>query len=88
MKLLTRYLSLSSVNSNRLEDCSMVPNLNDLHVGICRDQPRIIRTVGLGMQKAVDECQRQFQRDRWNCPTMSDDATKTVFGRVLDRGKT
>lgn len=81
-----RYLSLNSVNKNGVINCKLVSNLNKHHLEICQTQPQVIRTVGLGMQIAIDECQRQFRRDRWNCPTMDNSITKSVFGNILDKG--
>eukprot|EP00795_Rhopilema_esculentum_P000019 gene19-9616_t len=67
-------------------DCNSVSNLNSYHLQLCRSRPRVIRIVGLGMQIAVDECQRQFRRERWNCPLLTNEKSRNVFGRVLDRG--
>eukprot|EP00794_Sanderia_malayensis_P006754 gene6754-7513_t len=67
-------------------DCTTIPDLNVIHTKICLNKPQAVKSIGLGVQIAVDECQRQFRKERWNCPTVSDDTEKNVFGQVLDIG--
>ena len=84
--LLSRYLSLSSVNKQGTIDCHSISNINQEHKRICKNQPEVMRTVGRGIKVAIDECQRQFFRERWNCPVMESSSPHSVFGPTLDRG--
>lgn len=80
------YLSLSSVNKQGTIDCHSISNINQEHKRICKNQPEVMRTVGRGIKVAIDECQRQFFRERWNCPVMESSSPHSVFGPTLDRG--
>ena len=75
------------MNTNGPIDCNIASDLNKHHIKICESRPQVIRTVGLGIHFAINECQRQFKRERWNCPTDDDGVSKSVFGQVLDLGK-
>jgi len=50
----------------------------------CQLYPDHMASVGRGAQTAIAECQWQFRHRRWNCSTVDDNS---VFGRVIDRGR-
>ena len=40
-----------------------------------------------GARMAIEECQAQFSRRRWNCPTVDNSHGGSIFGNILKKGK-
>ncbi|XP_072038759.1 protein Wnt-2b-A-like [Amphiura filiformis] len=70
---------LSAVGTRIL--CDNIPGLVGRQRQLCRTYPDVMVSIGRGVRIGVDECQYQFQNNRWNCSTLDRDST--VFGKVM-----
>ncbi len=59
--------------------CSLVPGLSRRQRKQCSLHPDAMEAVVRGVSLAIDECQRQFAHDRWNCSAVQN----AGFGRIL-----
>lgn len=66
--------------------CFSTPQLNTKQREICRKHPTLMTSVAKGAKGAVEECQMQFERRRWNCSAVPESGT--LFDSILKRGKT
>ena len=71
-------------NQANLTKCSTVPGLVLQQVLVCQAKPHVIPSVSEGARLGIRECQRQFDRERWNCTASK---IPSVFGEVLDVGE-
>ncbi|XP_077984124.1 protein Wnt-16-like [Glandiceps talaboti] len=63
--------------------CNVVTGLVNEQKDVCKTKPRTITSVSDGVRLGIEECQRQFERERWNCSTTPDE---NVFGKILLEG--
>ncbi|KAL2093947.1 hypothetical protein ACEWY4_011259 [Coilia grayii] len=63
--------------------CDNIPGLVSKQRQLCRQHPKIMQAIGIGLKEWIGECQHQFQNHRWNCNTMARD--HNVFGKLLHR---
>lgn len=63
--------------------CNNIVGLVGTQRQMCRDNPKVMTSIGKGAKLGVDECQQQFKLDRWNCSTIDHDSS--VFGKVMRR---
>lgn len=54
---------------------------------LIRENPGAMQAVDTGLKLAIRECQHQFKDRRWNCPTSDFMTGKSVFGKIVLRGK-
>lgn len=54
---------------------------------LLRDNPGALVAVAKGARAAVHECQHQFRNRRWNCSTEVFARRKTLFGKIVTKGK-
>lgn len=66
--------------------CFSTPQLNTKQREMCRKHPTLMTSVAKGAKDAVEECQIQFERRRWNCSAVPESGT--LFKPILKRGKT
>ncbi|GFO44421.1 hypothetical protein PoB_007092600 [Plakobranchus ocellatus] len=64
--------------------CDTIPGLVGRQRRLCRMHPEIMLPLGEGARMGVEECQHHFRNHRWNCSTVSRDAS--LFGRVMLKG--
>lgn len=65
--------------------CDNIPGLVSKQRQLCRQHPKIMQAIGVGVKEWLGECQHQFQNHRWNCNTLARD--HNVFGKLLHRSK-
>lgn len=63
--------------------CAKMPGLVGKQLQVCEGHPNAMYAVSEGAKRAIQECQKQFKSERWNCTTEGD---KSVFGHTLQRG--
>ena len=63
--------------------CAKMPGLVGKQLQVCEGHPNAMYAVSEGAKRAIQECQKQFKNERWNCTTEGD---KSVFGHTLQRG--
>jgi len=82
-----RWLAIATLGSvnhiEKEESCDNLQGLVKRQVKICRRNVEVMDAVKAGANKAIGECQFQFQNRRWNCSTVD---AKSVFGNVLNQG--
>ena len=61
-----------------------IAGLDKLQRQLCRENPNVMVSIGKGAKLGVEECQKQFKDQRWNCTTMERDVS--VFGKVMKKG--
>ena len=66
--------------------CNNIAGLVHYQRQLCRENPDVMVSIGKGAKLGVEECQRQFRDQRWNCSTVPRDVS--VFGKVMRKGKT
>lgn len=49
--------------------------------------PGTIVAVAKGARMAIHECQFQFRNRRWNCPTLDDSNSGSIFGDIPKGGQ-
>ena len=64
--------------------CFTTPQLNSKQRELCRKHPTLMASVAKGAKEAVEECQIQFERRRWNCSSVPESGT--LFDPILKRG--
>ncbi|XP_070558830.1 protein Wnt-16-like [Ptychodera flava] len=83
------WLGVASVatisNPTEPEDrvCNDVPGLVNEQKDVCKSKPQTISSVSEGARLGIKECQKQFERERWNCSTTEEE---NVFGKIMDEG--
>lgn len=77
-------VSKSDSVSLQSDDCDRLSGLNRRQKRICRNTTETMDAVREGAIMAIDECQHQFQSNRWNCPVAND--STNVFGRIANSG--
>lgn len=65
-------------------ECEKFVGLTSRQRRICRRDVDNISAVRQGALLAIDECQYQFQRRRWNCSVVD---PINVFGKVVATGE-
>ncbi|XP_029195179.1 protein Wnt-2b-A-like [Acropora millepora] len=60
--------------------CNNIAGLVNDQRQLCRDKPDLMISIGKGAKLGVEECQKQFKDQRWNCSTVARDVS--VFGKV------
>lgn len=80
---LSKLGSAAAFNTNP-DMCDHLVGLVGKQKRICKRHTEVMRSVTLGANVAIEECQFQFQNRRWNCSTVD---AKKVFGNVLKLGK-
>lgn len=75
--------ALSTRSNGNLTSCYGVPGLSSQQMRVCENKPDLIPTLRLGANLGITECQRQFQKERWNCSTTN---SSSVFGEVINIG--
>ncbi|XP_044183473.1 protein Wnt-3a-like isoform X2 [Acropora millepora] len=63
--------------------CFSTPQLNTKQREMCRKHPTLMTSVAKGAKDAVEECQIQFERRRWNCSAVPESGT--LFDPILKR---
>lgn len=74
--------SVASVPNESM--CDRLTGLIGRQIRICKKNLEVMGSVSSGAQRAIEECQYQFQTRRWNCSTLGD---ARVFGTVISGGK-
>ncbi|XP_067683611.1 protein Wnt-2b-A-like isoform X2 [Haliotis asinina] len=64
--------------------CDNIPGLVGKQRRLCRSHPDVMVSLREGARLGVEECQNQFESQRWNCSTLDRDAS--VFGKVMLKG--
>lgn len=64
--------------------CNNIAGLVNDQRQLCRDKPDLMISIGKGAKLGVEECQKQFKDQRWNCSTVARDVS--VFGKVTRKG--
>lgn len=54
---------------------------------LAEKNPQSIYAVVDGALLAIRECQHQFEKRLWNCPTQPSNVGGSIFGRILNIGK-
>lgn len=65
--------------------CNNVVGLVGKQSTLCRENPEVMISIGRGAKLGLEQCQKQFKYDRWNCSTMNKDSS--VFGKLMHRCK-
>ncbi|KAL5258974.1 hypothetical protein ACHWQZ_G009441 [Mnemiopsis leidyi] len=60
------------------EACQMVNGLTRKQKAVCAESPALIPVILQGINKAIKECQKQFDSRRWNCSSFD---VNVVFGK-------
>lgn len=68
-----------------VNQCDTVHGLSRSQRLLCKRYNTHMPFVASGAALGVRECQHQFSKEKWNCPTYSED--ETVFGNILKTGK-
>lgn len=66
--------------------CKKLEYLVEKQKEMCTLNYNVLHIVSRGAKLGIDECQRQFHMNRWNCTTY-DSAESKVFGGVLETRK-
>ncbi|GFO37630.1 protein wnt [Plakobranchus ocellatus] len=48
--------------------------------------PGAVMAVVSGARMAIDECQHQFRKRRWNCPIRFEGHRSSIFGKIIQKG--
>lgn len=64
--------------------CNNVVGLVGTQLVLCRENPEVMASIGRGAKLGLEQCQKQFKNDRWNCSTIED---SSVFGKLMHRCK-
>jgi len=75
--------ALSTRSNGNLTTCYGVPGLSSQQMSVCQNKPDLIPTLRRGANLGITECQRQFEKERWNCSTTN---SSSVFGEVINIG--
>jgi hypothetical protein len=65
--------------------CNNVVRLVGTQRTLCRENPEVMTSIGRGAKQGLEQCQKQFKHDRWNCLTIDEDSS--VFGKLMHRCK-
>lgn len=76
--------ALSTRSNGNLTTCGGVPDLSSQQRNVCENKPDLIPTLRQGASLGISECQKQFEKERWNCSTTN---SSSVFGEVINIGK-
>lgn len=82
--MVTRFMSQVFALGAKIM-CNNIAGLVNYQRQLCRENPDVMVSIGKGAKLGVEECQRQFRDQRWNCSTMPRDVS--VFGKVMRKGK-
>ncbi|XP_028416883.1 protein Wnt-2b-A-like isoform X2 [Dendronephthya gigantea] len=63
--------------------CNNVVGLVGTQRTLCRENPEVMTSIGKGAKLGLEQCQKQFSQDRWNCSTFEQDTS--VFGKLMRR---
>ncbi|KAK3699930.1 hypothetical protein QZH41_016587, partial [Actinostola sp. cb2023] len=63
--------------------CNSITGLVSFQRQLCRENPDVMVSIGKGAKLGIEECQYQFEDQRWNCSTIDRDAS--LFGKVMRR---
>jgi len=67
--------------------CSSLTGLAADQLAVCRHSPAALRSVTLGAQLGLMECQFQFQHERWNCSPAARHINQSLFDSIVRRGR-
>ncbi|XP_069702535.1 protein Wnt-4-like [Periplaneta americana] len=76
-----RQDSLDVSASSHKENCERLRFLEERQRELCALSQNVLRSLRLGTELAIRECQHQFQMSRWNCSTFEN--SSSIFGGVL-----
>lgn len=76
--------ALGTRTDGNLTTCYGVPGLSSQQMRVCQNKPDLIPTLRQGANLGITECQKQFEKERWNCSTTN---SSSVFGEVINIGK-
>ena len=85
--LVSRWMGISALSTRsngNLTTCGGVPDLSSQQRNVCENKPDLIPTLRQGASLGISECQKQFEKERWNCSTTN---SSSVFGEVINIGK-
>ncbi|XP_020609075.1 protein Wnt-16-like isoform X2 [Orbicella faveolata] len=75
--------ALGTRSDGNLTTCYGVPGLSSQQMSVCQSKPDLIPTLRRGANLGITECQKQFEKERWNCSTTN---SSSVFGEIIDIG--
>jgi len=76
--------ALGTRSDGNLTTCYGVPGLSSQQMSVCQSKPDLIPTLRRGANLGITECQKQFEKERWNCSTTN---SSSVFGEIIDIGE-
>lgn len=76
--------ALGTRSDGNLTTCYGVPGLSSQQMSVCQRKPDLIPTLRRGARLGITECQKQFEKERWNCSTTN---SSTVFGEIINIGE-
>ena len=76
--------ALGTRSDGNLTTCYGVPGLSSQQMNVCQRKPDLIPTLRRGARQGITECQRQFEKERWNCSITN---SSTVFGEIINIGE-
>lgn len=85
--LFSRWMGISALGTRsdgNLTTCYGVPGLSSQQMSVCQSKPDLIPTLRRGANLGITECQKQFEKERWNCSTTN---SSSVFGEIIDIGE-
>lgn len=83
----SRWMGISALGTRsdaNLTTCYGVPGLSSQQMSVCQSKPDLIPSLRRGANLGITECQRQFEKERWNCSTTN---SSSVFGEIINIGE-
>lgn len=65
--------------------CNNMLGLVNKQVDICQKRPDVMVSISEGAEAALNECQYQFRKNRWNC-SLPENSTSLQLGNNLKTG--
>lgn len=76
--------ALGTRSDGNLTTCYGVPGLSSQQMSVCQSKPDLIPTLRRGANLGITECQKQFEKERWNCSITN---SSSVFGEIINIGE-